>query len=277
MDRQEHTASADHETSEAGELAVAVKRAGEGPPLFLLHGGMGSWTHWARNIDALAEHFSVMALDHPGYGDAPSIDRAIDPEIYLDVVQGALETLAPGDEPINIAGFSFGAAIGVAMAGRLGDRVRRLSLIGAAGFEPTNRPKLPMRSYKEARGDDAKFREVMRHNLLVLMLKHPESVDEETLDMQYANVTRARFNSRRVSRRPELLGHLARTTCEVQMIWGDHDPVAHPSVEARAEMCRAVKPGLRVDLVKDAGHWTQYEAADEVNRLLLDFLLDDRD
>ena len=272
MEQRGQTASADRET---GELPVAVKRAGEGPPLFLLHGGMGSWTHWVRNIDVLAQHFSVMALDHPGYGDAPSIDRTIDPELYLDVFQGALQTLVPGDEPINIAGFSFGAAIGVAMAGRLGDRVRRLSLIGAAGFDTKDRPKLPMRSYKEARGDDAKFREVMHHNLLVLMLKHPESVDDETLDMQHANVIRTRFNSRRLSHRPDLLGHLANTTCKVQMIWGEHDPTAHPSVDGRAEKCRAVKPDLRVDLVEDAGHWTQYEAADEVNRLLLDFLLGD--
>ena len=277
MAQQEQTASADRETGEAGELPVAVKRAGEGPPLFLLHGGMGSWTHWVRNIDALAQHFSVMALDLPGYGDAPDIDRTMEAEEYLDVVEGAVTALAPEGERLRFTGFSFGSAISAAMAARLGDRVERISLIGAAGFDAKGRPPLDMRSYKEVKGDDAVFREVLRHNMLSLMLQHPESIDEETLDIQYANVTRTRFNSRKVSVQPRLVGDLEKATCRVQIIWGEHDVTAHPSIEARAEVCRAVIPDLRVDVVADAGHWTQYEAADEVNRLLLDFLLDDRD
>jgi len=44
---------------------MAVRRRGHGPDLVLFHGGMGSWKHWTRNLDALAEHFSVDALDHP--------------------------------------------------------------------------------------------------------------------------------------------------------------------------------------------------------------------
>ena len=60
--------------------------------------------------------------------------------------------------------------------------------------------------------------------------------------------------------------------CPVQFIWGDHDAVCHPSVQARVDEVRAAKPGVRVDLVVDAGHWVQYDAPHEVNRLLLDFM-----
>ena len=49
---------------------LAVRCWGRGAPLVLLHGGMGSWTHWGRNIGALARKFTVITLDMPGYGDS---------------------------------------------------------------------------------------------------------------------------------------------------------------------------------------------------------------
>ena len=33
---------------------MAVRRLGQGPDLVLFHGGMGSWRHWTRNVEALA-------------------------------------------------------------------------------------------------------------------------------------------------------------------------------------------------------------------------------
>ncbi len=47
------------------------RRWGEGPPLVLLHGGAGSWTHWIRNIDALAADRTLWIPDLPGLGDSP--------------------------------------------------------------------------------------------------------------------------------------------------------------------------------------------------------------
>src|SRR5579859_2997484 len=38
---------------------------GAGTPVVLLHGGYGSWTHWLRNIDALAASYRVVAADLP--------------------------------------------------------------------------------------------------------------------------------------------------------------------------------------------------------------------
>ena len=40
------------------------------PPLVLLHGGSGSWTHWLRNINALVDAGRwVLVPDLPGFGD----------------------------------------------------------------------------------------------------------------------------------------------------------------------------------------------------------------
>ena len=52
-------------------MKLSKKTAGSGPPLVLLHGGLGSVNHWHRNFDVLAQHYTVHALDMPGYGPGP--------------------------------------------------------------------------------------------------------------------------------------------------------------------------------------------------------------
>ena len=53
-----------------GEGRIVWRVWGSGPPLLLTHGGGGSWLHWIRNIDALAQERTVWAVDLPGYGDS---------------------------------------------------------------------------------------------------------------------------------------------------------------------------------------------------------------
>ena len=46
---------------------IAFVTQGSGPKLVLFHGGFGCRHHWVKNIEALAEQFTVYAIDHPGY------------------------------------------------------------------------------------------------------------------------------------------------------------------------------------------------------------------
>ena len=54
------------------------------------------------------------------------------------------------------------------------------------------------------------------------------------------------------------------------LLWGEHDVTVQPDLmgrslsEGRTDCC--------VQMVTDAGHWVQYEQADAVNTLLLDWL-----
>lgn len=250
---------------------LAVKRVGAGPKLVLLHGGMGSWTHWIKNIDVLAEHFHVHAVDSPGYGDSPPVDKSMNADEYKDLVLRAVDNIAGKNEPFSIAGFSFGGAISSHIAARLGDRVRSLSICGSAGFARSpNAPKRDTRSYKSAGDDAALYREIVRHNLATFMLDEP--FDEQAVDIQAANVARAGFDSRKVSGADSQRHDLAKITCPFQAIWGENDITAQPSVDARVALCRDIVPDMRFDFVPGAPHWVMYAAADEVNKALLDFL-----
>jgi pimeloyl-ACP methyl ester carboxylesterase len=254
---------------------MAVHRSGHGPDLVLFHGGMGSWKHWVRNVDALAARFTVHALDHPSYGDSASVPRETTGPQYLDLVHALLLEALPGAAPLRLAGFSFGAAIAASMARRLGPRVSHLALISPGGFPMRRFGERPIRSYKEAGDDERLFREDCRHNLLVNMLSDPASVSEETLDIQVDCVRGTRFDSRKVSGGGTLLGDLAevaRRGGRIRLLWGERDDSTFRPASLLIGEIQAAVPGLDLHRIPKAGHWSAYENAPEVNRLLLEFL-----
>jgi len=261
-------------TADSERPQVAVKTAGEGTAYILLHGGMGSWNHWARNIDALADHFQVRAVDLPGYGDSPDVDKTMSGEEYRGLVCRAIGEMLDGDEPFHLTGFSFGGALSSCIAAHFGDRVKGLSLIGSGGFgKQAGRPPVNTRSYKSAGDDEAKYREIVHGNLLAFMLTNPESIDDTAVDYHGGNVRRTRFDSRKVSLGDTQRTDLARITCPLQLIWGSDDITAYPSIEDRVAMCRERVPDLRVDVIPGGSHWAMYDSAETVNALLLDFHL----
>ena len=252
-------------------MRIAVQRRGQGPDVVLFHGGMGSWKHWVRNIDALAARFTVHALDHPSYGDSPSVPRETTGPEYLDLMYAIVRGMCPGTAPLRFAGFSFGGAIAANLARRLGPRVTHLALISPGGFPRRRFGERPTRSYKDAGDDDKRFREICRHNLLVNMLSDPASVSEETIDIQAECVRRARFDSRKVSAGGTLLGDLAALRCRLRLLWGERDDSAFRPAQVLIGEIREAAPSIEVHRIPRAGHWSAYENAPEVNRLLLEF------
>ena len=250
---------------------MAVHRRGSGPDLVLFHGGMGSWKHWVRNVDALAARFTVHALDHPSYGDSPPVPRETTGPEYLDLMHGIIREMLPGEAPLRFAGFSFGGAIAANLARRLGPRVTHLALISPGGFPRRRFGERPTRSYRDAGDDDKRFREICRHNLLVNMLSDPASVSEETIDIQADCVRRARFDSRKVSAGGTLLGDLARLQCRIRLLWGEGDDSAFRPAKLLIGEIREAVGILDVHRIPNAGHWSAYENAPEVNRLMLEF------
>jgi pimeloyl-ACP methyl ester carboxylesterase len=54
---------------QADGLRIAYERAGEGPPIVLLHGHVGDGrSTWRSQTDELADEFTVVAWDAPGAG-----------------------------------------------------------------------------------------------------------------------------------------------------------------------------------------------------------------
>lgn len=251
---------------------IAVTSTGDGPALVLVHGGAGSWTHWARNIGPLAQNFTVHAIDLPGHGSSADVAANMAFDDYIDLLCTAIETLPAKGERLGLAAFSFGTALSAAIAARLGDRLYGLSLLGPGGFPVApGRPEIHLKGLRRDMSRD-EMHEVHRHNLAAMMLSGPEKVDETAILLQAENVAQRRFRHGWTGTLNNTPAYLAALRCPLQLVWGGKDPFPWPSIDARIQQCRAIVPGLETVVLAEAGHWAQYEAAAAYNTALSDFL-----
>jgi 2-hydroxy-6-oxonona-2,4-dienedioate hydrolase len=250
-----------------GDGTMVWRCWGDGPPVVLLHGGYGSWTHWIRNIAALAERRSVLAPDLPGLGESAMPPEPYTAESLAAIVATGLEIVAADRPPPALIGFSFGAILGGHVAAHPDARIASLTLIGAGGFGP---PQPPMSDLKRTRPGmtEAELAQLQKDNLAVLMFADPARVDDLAIRLQIGNTARARIRSRPIAWTDTLRRVLPRITAPVDAIWGAHDVTALPYLAERIAMLRAAQPEADVEILPDVGHWVLYEAADRFNALL---------
>jgi 2-hydroxy-6-oxonona-2,4-dienedioate hydrolase len=239
---------------------------GEGPPLVLLHGGYGSWTHWIRNVLVLSRSFTVAAPDLPGLGESATPPEPHTAEGLARIIIAGVDVVFPRHTPLHIAGFSFGGVLGGHVVAQLGDRVRGFTIVGSNGLGLVRQPTALQRVPDGA--SEAEILAVARHNLAALMIADPGKIDELAIYLQAQNAPRGRVKSRRFSRADTLARALPLVKARVDGIWGERDATAYPHLEDRARALRAVQPGARFEVISGAGHWAQYEAAERFNPLL---------
>jgi 2-hydroxy-6-oxonona-2,4-dienedioate hydrolase len=241
---------------------------GAGPPLALLHGGYGSWTHWIRNVLPLSRTFTVAAPDLPGLGESATPPEPHTAEGLANIVVEGLELVFPVFAGLHIAGFSFGGVLGGHVAAQLGDRVRAFTIVGSNGLglvrQPTELHRLPEGA------SEAEALAVARHNLAALMIADRGKIDELAVYIQAQNAPRGRVKSRRFSRADTLAQALPLIKARIDGIWGERDATAYPHLDGRARALRNVQPDARFEVILGAGHWVQYEAADRFNLVLTD-------
>jgi pimeloyl-ACP methyl ester carboxylesterase len=249
---------------------VCWRAFGDGPPLVLLHGGHGNWLHWVRNIEALATRFTVWVPDLPGYGDSGEAGP-YGLNSLVDATVATLNKLIGPETPIHLVAFSFGSLVAVQLALRRG-HVARLVLLGAVGHGGVRRPRGELRNWRVAArsGNTAVLKEVMQHNLLMLMLHDPAAMDALALLVHTDACQRTRFRSRDHSHGAGLVEVLARYPGPLLLVWGEHDVTGEPA--AVAQTLSAGRLNARTHLFQGAGHWVQFERAEAVNTLLLDWL-----
>jgi pimeloyl-ACP methyl ester carboxylesterase len=255
-----------------GGGTMVWRRWGAGPPLVLLHGASGSWTHWIRNIPALAARHAVLAPDMPGFGDSDTLPEPHTAERLAAAVAAGLDTLLPPPAPLDLVGFSFGSIIaGVAAAG-LGRRVGRLVLIGPGGMAHRSDVGGLVLARVEPGMSEARVREVHRENLRRLMLGDPAAADDLAVHLQVDNVGRARFKSGTIPSSDVLLRALPRIRARLAAIFGERDAFVGRYLDERRQTLARAQPGLDLRIIEGAGHWVNYEAPEAVDRALAEML-----
>jgi len=253
---------------EVGGRRIRHLLLGEGSDaVVLVHGFGGSLETWAANQAALAAAGHVVAaLDLPGHGESSEDvgtgsldDLALAVRDYLDAV---------GIRRAHFVGHSMGAAACLALTDHAPARVRSLTLVGPAGLGQKINADV-IRGLVAARSRDELA------PLLRVLFADATQVTDGLLDRMVAHKQRPgavealmKIASSRYSGTPS--GRQLRDVAgavPTLMIWGLEDRMIPPP--APGEFARA---GVLVRVLPHAGHMVQVEAADEVNRLVSDFL-----
>jgi len=112
---------------------------GAGQPLVLLHGGLATIDNsFGKLIPELSKHYRVIALEQQGHGHTRDVDR---PLSYEQMAEDTVALLAQLKiEKADFFGWSDGAAIGLQIAIKHPQMVRKLAMIGISynndGLEP---------------------------------------------------------------------------------------------------------------------------------------------
>lgn len=254
-----------------GEGSLVWRFWGDGPPLVLLHGGYGSWSHWIRNVLPLARHYQVIAADLPGLGESATPPDPDDPDAMADIIVEGLYRLLPPGTPVDLVGFSFGGVLGGPVAQKLGPALRRFVIVGSNGLGLPRAAMAPIGSWRRE-PDRAARRAIHRQTLEVLMLADGTPIDAMALHLQERNAEAGRVRSPDISRTDILRRSLPPLRGRLAAIWGGEDNIARGALEARRAALQAADPGLPFHVIPGAGHWVSYDRAEAFNALLLRLL-----
>jgi pimeloyl-ACP methyl ester carboxylesterase len=127
---------------EANGINYYYEIHGEGEPVLVLHGGMGSIDMFTPDLPSLSAKRQVILVDLQGHGRTALGDRPISMQDIGDDMAAIVKEL--GHDQIDAWGYSFGAGVAFRLAVQHPEVVRRLVLMSAGfstdGFHPEMRP-----------------------------------------------------------------------------------------------------------------------------------------
>jgi 2-hydroxy-6-oxonona-2,4-dienedioate hydrolase len=262
-------ADVDHEVLhlDVAGVRTRVLRAGSGPDLVLLHGTGGHLEAYARDIAGLAQDFRVTAYDMIGHGWSDLPDQPYTIDVLSDHLLGVLNGL--GIERAHLSGESLGGWVVAWTAAHHPDRVDRLILNTPGNI--ANKPEVmaKLKASTTAAAADPSDTNVRRR---VEWLFHDTSmVTDELVNLRRAVYGRPDFRkaiaNTLVLQEPATRARfswdpswVSAVTAPTLLLWTDHDPTGGLD---EAELLLGWLPDARLRVIKDAGHWPQWEKPDE--------------
>lgn len=252
---------------------------GSGPPVILVHGFFFDTFMWNRNIDALAEKFTVYALDLWGFGY--STRAPLDFGFPLYARQLGLFMDAMAIPKASLVGQSMGGGTIVEFTVSNRSMVERIVLADAAGM-PNPLPMIGKISNLPGVGElmyrlpGNLMRQVTLNNTFI---HDRQTITDEFLEnatrfhkIKGSNevmleITRKNFFDKLESR----IHQLAELDVPTLVIWGKQEKAIPLPVGRRLHEALA---GSRMEIIEEAGHCPMIDQPDIFNELVLEFLLD---
>jgi len=261
-----------------GGKKLAYIEQGQGFPVLLGHSYLWNATMWQPQIDALSRHFHVIAPDLWGHGlsDAPPDGT----EGLHDLARHHLALLdALSIDACHVVGLSVGGMWAAAMMELAPERVRKLVLMDTyLGPEPAPSQAKYLGLLRQLEADRALSGALL--DIVVPMFFSPRTDPASPL-CQAFRASLAALPADRIAdsivplgrlifTRPDLRPGLSDLDADTTLVMVGENDIPRPPREA-AEMADLIGCPLRT--IVNAGHISNLENPQSVNRALLDFLL----
>jgi pimeloyl-ACP methyl ester carboxylesterase len=261
-----------------GRRTHFLKR-GSGPAVLLIHGFNLDLNTWCANIEILARHFTVYAVDlwGSGYSTRDPLDYGF--PLFVDQIRLFMDHL---DLPsAHLVGHSMGGGVSIAFAVEHPERVDRVVLVASVGVPRTHTfrervfrlPWLP--ELLLALPTDV----IRRQNLRDFWVHDPELLTGEVFDrltthQKIEGTTRTTLSILRrdfFNTLSDEIGALAELRIPMLLLWGRHDRAV--PIESGWEMHRALG-GSRFEVFDRSSHLPNFDEPDRFHDLVVGFLQD---
>jgi pimeloyl-ACP methyl ester carboxylesterase len=262
---------------------VHYLKKGLGDPLVLIHNIYPGADHqeFEHNINELARHFTVYAIDLLGFGqsDAPRLKYTAD--LYVQLISDFLREIV--SEPAAVISAGLSCSYVTDIAARQPDLFTRLVFIcprseptgldSPRWFAPLRRLFLttpPLGSgFYETMAGDAELGIFLRgcfyrsrHVTPELIARLRENSRRPGTIHSYAALVTGYLDK-------NLLELLPRVQTPILLVWGRH---AYPTPVEHSVRLLAVTQRSRLEVIEEAGAWPHYEQSAIVNKLIEEYL-----
>jgi pimeloyl-ACP methyl ester carboxylesterase len=243
------------EYADLPELRMFYEVEGDGEPLVLLHGGFGGAYMFSQQIPMFSEHFRVFVPEQRGRGRTPDVPGPFTYQLLTDDIIAFLEKIV--NHPAHIVGVSDGGIVGLYLAMKRPDILRKAVFIGA-NFHWNG--IVPGSGWTELAAEDEAW-DMPRQRYAALSPDGPEH-----WPVIFSKVQKM------ASKEPTFkVSDLGTVSIPVLIMSGDDDAI---SLEHTIAMYQAL-PEAQLAIIPGTSHAEFVEKPALVNQLILDFLTEE--
>ncbi|HVX29525.1 MAG TPA: alpha/beta fold hydrolase [Nitrolancea sp.] len=249
---------------------IAYQQAGSGPMVVMLHGIGGAAAQFRAQLAGLADEFTAIAWDAPGYGDSDDPDGDWRMPDYARRLAALLDHLTP--DPVHILGQSWGGLLAQEFYRQYPARVRSLILSDTFAGSVV-RPEEQRDAILQGRLDALATKtpaEMATARLPVLVTDDaPEAVKQE-IETMLAAIHPSGYRQAAIAlHHTDFLDLLPKITVPTLVIAGEHDRVV--AMEHSRQLAEGI-PGARLEVIAGSGHLSNQQKPDEYNAVVRAFL-----
>lgn len=256
-------------------MEVHCRVTGKGEPILLLHSTQSSLHTWAGWTDSLARKYQVISVDLPGFGlTGPHPRGSYSAFAYASFLDSLVEKLSL--KKFHLAGNGLGAQIAWFYAADHPERLNKLILLDAPGFEPKRADwvlwlaRAPVVNRVMLKITPRFFIETFLKDIYADDALVNDSLLNRHFELALRPGNRAAFIARAsVSENRPPVDIISKINTPTLILWGAEDTRLSP--EFAYEFHRKIR-GSYLRIYQNTGHWPQEENAAQTVRDVLLFL-----